>query len=166
MLPWACALRPDGVPYTRGAYNTAKKRLTATEVALPWPDADAYRKHFHTELIPPTARHESSMLQDLRAGRRTEIEALCGAVERLGRELGIDTPVVSALATLVRAAEQEGGAPGGVCGCGADAATAGVDADGDLRRRPSKILSICWPPPPFLLQHPCLSLLLRHREKD
>jgi 2-dehydropantoate 2-reductase len=45
------------------------------------------------------------MLQDLRAQKPTEIEALCGAVERLGQAKGIETPVVSALATLVRIAE-------------------------------------------------------------
>ncbi|MEE8166981.1 MAG: ketopantoate reductase C-terminal domain-containing protein [Myxococcota bacterium] len=56
-------------------------------------------------MIPPTAAHESSMLQDLRAARQTEIEALCGAVERLAEKHGIQTPVVSALARLVRAAQ-------------------------------------------------------------
>ena len=65
---------------------------------------------FYAELIPPTAAHESSMLQDLRAGRRTEIEALCGAVERLGLRHRVETPVVSSLASLVRAAEQRRGA--------------------------------------------------------
>ena len=82
--------------------------LSACEISLPWTDADAYLTRFHEELIPPTAAHESSMLQDLRAGRRTEIEALCGAVELLAREVNRDTPVVSALATLVRAAESTG----------------------------------------------------------
>ncbi len=79
--------------------------LEAAGISLPWPTAQAYLETFHAELIPPTAAHESSMLQDLRAGRPTEIEALCGAVERLGREFDIETPVVSALATLVRRAE-------------------------------------------------------------
>jgi 2-dehydropantoate 2-reductase len=70
-----------------------------------WPTAAAYLETFYTELIPPTAAHESSMLEDLRAGRPTEIEALCGAVERLAEEHGQKTPVVSALAQLVRAAQ-------------------------------------------------------------
>jgi 2-dehydropantoate 2-reductase len=82
--------------------------LAAAEIDLAWSDAGAYLATFYTELIPPTAAHESSMLQDLRAGNRTEIEALCGAVERLGSEKGIETPVISALATLVRAAESAG----------------------------------------------------------
>ena len=73
---------------------------------VPWPDADAYREHFYAQLIPPTAAHRSSMLQDLQAGKETEIEALCGAVERLAAASGRSTPTVSALATLVRAAQQ------------------------------------------------------------
>lgn len=80
--------------------------LDAAGESVAWPDASAYLETFHRELIPPTAAHESSMLQDLRAGRPTEIEALCGAVERLGAEVGVATPVVSALATLVRTAER------------------------------------------------------------
>jgi len=74
---------------------------------LPWPDAEGYLRHFHRDLLPPTARHESSMLQDLRAGRATEIESLSGALAALGRELGVETPVNEALATLVRAAEAQ-----------------------------------------------------------
>ena len=84
--------------------------LSAAGIDLAWPDAEAYLETFYLELIPPTALHESSMLQDLRAGNQTEIEALCGAVERLGRDCGVETPVISALATLVRAAERRNAA--------------------------------------------------------
>lgn len=80
--------------------------LDAADIRVAWPNAAAYLESFYAELIPPTAAHESSMLQDLRAGRPTEIEALCGAVERLGATHGVETPVVSALAALVRAAER------------------------------------------------------------
>lgn len=77
--------------------------------AVEWPDAESYLETFYTTLIPPTAAHESSMLQDLRAGRTTEIEALCGAVEQLAAAHRVATPIVSALATLVRAAERGAG---------------------------------------------------------
>lgn len=116
-----CALNPLGAlagrrygeltetPRTRALVEAVVREifdvLAPAGIALPWPDATAYLAHFHDALLPPTARHESSMLQDLRAGRRTEIEALCGAVERLGAAHGVATPVVSALATLVRGAE-------------------------------------------------------------
>ena len=42
------------------------------------------------------------MLQDIEAGRATEIDALCGAVAREGDRLGIDTPINRTLAVLVR----------------------------------------------------------------
>lgn len=119
-----CALNPVGAltgrrygeltedPTTRrivdGVIREIFAVLGAAGIEVGWSDAGAYTRHFHDALIPPTARHESSMLQDLRAGRRTEIEALCGAVERLGRDVGVPTPIVSGLAALVRAAERPG----------------------------------------------------------
>ena len=39
----------------------------------------------------------SSLQRDIRDGRRTELEALCGAVVRLGRAHGVPTPVHAAL---------------------------------------------------------------------
>jgi 2-dehydropantoate 2-reductase len=80
--------------------------LDAAGERVAWPNAAAYLETLYSELIPPTAAHESSMLQDLRAQRPTEIEALCGAVEHLASEHEIATPVVSALAELVRVAER------------------------------------------------------------
>ncbi|MGC8863062.1 MAG: ketopantoate reductase family protein, partial [Armatimonadota bacterium] len=62
-------------------------------------------------LIPDTAAHFASMSQDLQAGRRTEIDALNGAIVELGKEAGIDCPVNAVLTELVRAAEGLGGAP-------------------------------------------------------
>jgi 2-dehydropantoate 2-reductase len=59
-------------------------------------------------LLPPTAAHESSMLQDLRAGRRTEIDAITGEVVRLAEAHGVGVPVSRALLALVRFAEERG----------------------------------------------------------
>jgi 2-dehydropantoate 2-reductase len=117
-----CALNPLGAladrnygelvdePTTRAILEEVVQEiflvLTAAGVDVAWPNAAAYLETFYSELIPPTAAHESSMLQDLRAGRPTEIDALCGAVERLGSEHGVSTPTVSALADLVRVAER------------------------------------------------------------
>ncbi len=44
------------------------------------------------KLIPSTAAHTPSMLQDLKRGRKTEIGALNGAIRRFGEELNIPTP--------------------------------------------------------------------------
>ncbi len=70
-----------------------------------WSNANAYLETFWGELLPPTAEHESSMLMDLRAGRKTEIDALCGAVAKLATEYGVPAPLHSALLALIRAAE-------------------------------------------------------------
>jgi 2-dehydropantoate 2-reductase len=70
-----------------------------------YPSADAFLKALYEELLPPTAEHESSTLQDLRAGRRTEIDALNGAVVRLAEAHGVDAPVNRTLAALVRLLE-------------------------------------------------------------
>ena len=39
--------------------------------------------------LPPTKGHRASMLQDILAGRKTEIDALNGAISRYAKELGI-----------------------------------------------------------------------------
>jgi 2-dehydropantoate 2-reductase len=53
-----------------------------------------------------TAANRSSMLQDLLAGRPTEIEALNAQVATRGRALGLPTPVNDLLTLLLRAAAQ------------------------------------------------------------
>jgi 2-dehydropantoate 2-reductase len=53
-----------------------------------------------------------SMLQDVQAGRRTEIETLNGAIVRHGDALGIDVPVNRAMVALVRGWERARGLRG------------------------------------------------------
>lgn len=53
-----------------------------------------------------TADNVSSMLADVRAGRRTEIEEITGVLLRWGEELGLELPRHRALYHLVRALEQ------------------------------------------------------------
>jgi 2-dehydropantoate 2-reductase len=53
-----------------------------------------------------TAANHSSMLQDILAGRPTEIEALNAQVASRGRALGLPTPVNDLLTHLLKAAEQ------------------------------------------------------------
>jgi 2-dehydropantoate 2-reductase len=50
--------------------------------------------------------HKASMLQDLLAGRATEIEAINGAVAAVGAAAGVSMPVTGALADLVRLKER------------------------------------------------------------
>jgi len=49
--------------------------------------------------------HKPSMLADLQNGKRTEVDAINGAIVGLGERLGIPTPLNATLATLVRLAE-------------------------------------------------------------
>ena len=53
-----------------------------------------------------TAHNKSSMLQDLSAGRRTEIREISGVITRLARQADIAAPLNTMLAALVAAAEQ------------------------------------------------------------
>jgi 2-dehydropantoate 2-reductase len=75
----------------------------AAAVRLPWPDAEAYRTLFYDTLVPATAAHRSSMLQDLERGRPTEIDAINGYVVARGAELGVDVPANTMLTHLIRA---------------------------------------------------------------
>lgn len=67
-----------------------------------WESATDYLDAFYGTLLPPTAEHESSMLQDIREGKKTEIDFLNGAVVSLGRDAGVDTPVNLVLWDMVK----------------------------------------------------------------
>lgn len=67
-----------------------------------WENADAYRAAFYEQMVPITAAHYPSMLRDLERGRRTEIDALNGAIAQLGREKRVATPVNDAVVSLIR----------------------------------------------------------------
>ena len=57
------------------------------------------------EVAEATGANRSSMLQDVDRGRRTEIDALNGAVVGLGEKMGVETPVNRALTALVKGLE-------------------------------------------------------------
>jgi 2-dehydropantoate 2-reductase len=104
-----------GVPYGRLAAETATREImdavldetfavaTACGVRLAWPDAAAYRRDFYDRLVPSTAGHRSSMLQDLERGRPTEIDAINGYVASRGRRLEMAVPVNETLTRLIHA---------------------------------------------------------------
>lgn len=59
----------------------------------------------HSSTVPPTARY--STLQDLDAGRHTEIDMFSGALMRMGRELGIPTPYNEYTYHIIKALEEK-----------------------------------------------------------
>lgn len=74
----------------------------AEGVRLPWEGPPDYLRHLSETQLPATARHRSSMLQDIERGRRTEIDHMNGAVARLGDRHGVEAPMNAHLASLVR----------------------------------------------------------------
>jgi 2-dehydropantoate 2-reductase len=66
-----------------------------------WQSTEEYLQYFYVKLLPSTYEHESSMLQDIRARRNTEIEALNGVIVREGRKLGINVSFNEAILNQV-----------------------------------------------------------------
>ncbi|MCB8815120.1 ketopantoate reductase family protein [Desulfosporosinus shakirovi] len=79
--------------------------LQARKIVMFWPDAQTYLTDLYGNLIPSTYAHHSSMLQDIQNGRRTEIEALNGAVVKLAHEAGVEVPVNEVIVAMVKAKE-------------------------------------------------------------
>src|SRR5690606_33773599 len=64
------------------------------------------RIHDLTEVsMTDHANHEASMLQDVKAGRRTEVDAINGAIVEAGRAAGVAAPVLETLWRLVKLEE-------------------------------------------------------------
>ncbi|TAM74341.1 2-dehydropantoate 2-reductase [bacterium] len=74
----------------------------AARISLPFHDPCEYVN----SVASSTARNISSMLADLRAGRRTEIEAINGAIVTMARRYGLGAPCNEAMVHLVRARER------------------------------------------------------------
>jgi 2-dehydropantoate 2-reductase len=84
------------------AVEEAVKVADAAGVALPY--ANPVEKVLGIAVA--TAQNRSSMLQDLSGGRKTEIEAINGALVREGERLGVATPVNQVLTLLIKALEK------------------------------------------------------------
>lgn len=83
------------------AMREAESVARASGIDLGGKDSEEYLR----KVVAATAENRVSMLQDLMAGRRTEIDVLCGAVVAKGVELGIPTPRNEILLALVRGIE-------------------------------------------------------------
>jgi 2-dehydropantoate 2-reductase len=113
-----CALNPLGailgVPYGALAEAATTRSLmdrivaevfavlTAAGYRTHWQGPRQFLEVFYARLVPDTAEHKSSTLQDLTAGKRTEIEALNGAVIQLAQKHGIPVPYNLAVYNLIK----------------------------------------------------------------
>ena len=83
------------------AMREAEEVAIASGIDLGEVESEDYLK----KVVESTADNRVSMLQDLMAGRKTEIEVLCGAVVSRGKDLGIPTPRNEVLVALIRGIE-------------------------------------------------------------
>jgi len=67
-----------------------------------WNNSKSYLEDFYGKLLPSTYDHESSMLQDLRAGKMTEIEAINGVIVLEGEKRNISVPGNSMIRNLLK----------------------------------------------------------------
>ncbi len=81
--------------------------IRAGGVRTHWDTPEEYTDFFLSKQVPATYHHRSSMLQDLEAGKQTEVESLTGYVSARGRMLGVPTPVCDTLSSLVRFRERK-----------------------------------------------------------
>jgi len=116
-----CALNPLGaildVPYGALAENTYSRDLmnhiieevfavmTAAGFRTHWLSADGFMKIFYEKLVPDTAKHKSSTLQDIAVGRKTEIDSLTGEVLALAGKCRIDAAYNRTIYAIIKFVE-------------------------------------------------------------
>lgn len=71
-----------------------------------WNEASVFLREFYESMLPATAAHESSMLQDIQAGRKTEIDAINGAIVALGHHHGVAVQTHECITRMVKFLEQ------------------------------------------------------------
>jgi 2-dehydropantoate 2-reductase len=82
----------------RECYAVAQKKGIYLNPDTP----DAYYEYLLKVLIPKTADHYPSMLRDIQRKKRTEIDALNGAICGMGKEWGLKTPENERIMNLIR----------------------------------------------------------------
>jgi 2-dehydropantoate 2-reductase len=119
-----CALNPLGaildVPYGALAANEFARVIMNNIVEeifevmkkggyeTHWQRAKDYLEVFYKRLVPDTAGHKSSTLQDILAKKKTEIEALNGAVIRLAEQYRVRVPHNTIVYNMVKFIETGG----------------------------------------------------------
>ncbi len=113
-----CALNPLGaildVPYGVLAENQTTRTIMNAIVdeafnvmakagyKTHWPTSEDFLEVFYNKLVPDTAEHKSSTLQNIMAKKRTEINALNGAVIRLAERYKVEVPYNLVIYNLIK----------------------------------------------------------------
>jgi len=96
------AHRPSARALIRELAREGAQVADRSAIALPYADAAARA----LEVAEATAHNRSSMLQDVERGRRTEIDAINGAIVNQAMRVGLDVPLNRAAWHLVQALEE------------------------------------------------------------
>ena len=94
--------RPDLRALVSGLVDEGKAIATAQGIVL---DADPEVLIDHAARPEVAYNHKASMLQDIEARRKTEIDYLNGGIARFGAELGVPSPLNDTIAALIRGIE-------------------------------------------------------------
>lgn len=113
-----CALNPLGaildVPYgvlaehessriiMKGIVEEVFEVIKAAGYQTHWQSPGDFLEIFYKKLVPDTAKHKSSTLQDILAQKKTEIDALNGAVITLAEKHEVHVPYNSAVYNIVK----------------------------------------------------------------
>ena len=99
--PGFLGANPESRAMITAAVNEGVAVANASGIPVP-----AQPIHDLTEVsMTDHANHEASMLQDVKAGRRTEVDAINGAIVEAGRAAGVAAPVLETLWRLVKLEE-------------------------------------------------------------
>ncbi len=120
-MMYNCALNPLGaildVPYgllakdsnSRNLMNHIIKEIfdvmSAAGFQTHWKSADGFLEIFYDKLVPDTAKHKSSTLQDIAAGKKTEIDSLTGAVLNLADKHKLEVPYNASVFSIIKFVE-------------------------------------------------------------
>ena len=91
--------------YRLNICNNLKKEVEAVAAAKGIDMSKVDIKSARGSAVPPTARY--STLQDIDAGRHTEIDMFSGALVRMGKELGVPTPYNEYTYHMIKALEEK-----------------------------------------------------------
>ncbi|MDI6714405.1 MAG: ketopantoate reductase family protein [Thermodesulfovibrio sp.] len=75
-------------------------------IKLNWKDYKEYLEYFYEKLVPPTAKHFPSMYYDIKQGKKTEIDALNGAIVKIAKEINLQTQVNETITNLIKIKEK------------------------------------------------------------